>query len=266
MKLKLLSFTILTFAAFGLLAGNSKDAYASSLGQKGSVSVTDSGKTDPVDPEDPGEGTDPGESPSTSGTLRIDFVSSLRFGNAKITAKDRTFHALAQNFHDETSARGSYIQITDRRPDASGWTLQVKQNTQFHNSVIQNAAEQELTGAVLSLDKGWANSSGTSGIPTVTRNTIALSEIGAAYTVATASEGQGKGVWTIEFGASSGNTSGQENTLKALTDDEGNAVMDSSYSKQAYSNSAVSLKIPETTKIYPVQYQTELTWILAELP
>ncbi|MBP1040044.1 WxL domain-containing protein [Vagococcus sp. BWB3-3] len=241
-------------------------AAANSLEGDGSVKVTGSERTDPVDPEKPGEPVDPGEGPSTEGPLRMDFISSLRFGEATITKSDRQYYALAQQFYDETEPRGSYVQITDQRGDVSGWSLQVKQTHQFTNPVIQNVAEQDLKGAVLSLDKGWANTNGTSQAPVVSRETIKLNEIDAAYDVAKAATGSGKGIWTIAFGASGTNEDNQENTLAPVLDDRGKSVSDELYKKPAYSNSAISLSVPDSTKIYPVQYQTELTWILAELP
>lgn len=250
------------------VAGSSEQSYASQTEHDGggSVSVTGSETTKPVDPEKPGEETDPGEGPSTKGDLRIDFVSALNFGSAEITETNRKFDSLAQLFHSETAARGYYIQVSDYRSEASGWTLTLSQDTQFSSSIIQDLENQSLEGAVLSFDNGWANSSGNSGTPTVSRDTLGLNEMGTAYTVATAGDQQGKGVWTIAFGASEENTSNQENTLSALNDANGNAVIDSTYNKPAYSNSAVFLTVPDAAKIYPVQYTTSLTWTLEAGP
>ncbi|MDA9472505.1 WxL domain-containing protein [Enterococcus sp. 5H] len=241
-------------------------ATSDSLDQSGRVTVEGSSISNPVDPENPGDITDPGEGPSTDGPLRIDYVSSLDFGRVQLADTNLTFMAFAQQFLSETGPRGSFIQITDQRTNSTGWTLQVKQNHQFRNTVIQESSEQELSGAVLSLDKGWANSSGNSSSPTVTRETIALNSIGTAYELATATAGNGRGVWTIAFGASETNSNNMENTLSPVVDAAGNAVKDEFSGKPAYHNSAISLTIPAATKIYPVQYATEITWILAELP
>lgn len=239
---------------------------AESFGQSGLVEVQPNVATKPVDPENPEKEVNPGEGPSTDGLLRIDYVSAFDFGSSEITKGKRNYQALAQQFFGETGPRGNYIQITDQQAESSGWTLQVKQEMQFTNSVIQNVEERELKGAVLSLDKGWANSSGTSEAPIVTRETIALNAIGSAYEVATAQRDSGKGVWTIAFGASSENSNNQAPTLTPLVDKEGNAVIDSIYKKPVYSNSAITLSIPESTAIYPVDYQTKITWLLAKLP
>lgn len=268
MKLTQIGIWSLAIASLFLASetGIIAQAAPETLDQSGSVSIKGSVVTNPVDPENPENVVDPGESPSTEGSLRIDYVSSLDFGESKISKNGRDYHALAQQFFGETGPRGSYIQITDQQAESSGWSLQVKQNYQFTNPIIQETNEQDLKGAVLSLDKGWANSSGTSEAPTVMRETIALNSIGSAYEVATARAGSGKGVWTIAFGASDTNSSNQPVTLTPVVDQAGKPVIDSIYTKPVYSNSAITLSIPEATKIHPVEYQTEITWILAKLP
>ncbi|MDA9472833.1 WxL domain-containing protein [Enterococcus sp. 5H] len=240
-------------------------ASPTSVDQSGNVVVV-GGESQPVDPENPESPENPGESPSTTGPLRIDFVSSLDFGRTKISETNRTYLAFAQQFLGKAGPRGSYIQITDQRTVSTGWTLQVKQEHQFRNRIIQEANEQQLEGAVLSLDKGWANSSGTSAPPTVTRETVALNANGAAHELAIASAESGRGVWTIAFGASETNSNNMVNTLSPAIDRSGNVVIDEFSGKPAYYNSAITLTIPNTTKIHPVQYETTLTWILAELP
>lgn len=261
-------FLIMTsmFVVFNCVSFLTVQAESGSLNHSGSVSVIGSDTTNLIDPENPGIIVDPGKSPSTKGSLRIDYVSALDFGESKIVKGTRRYNALAQQFFGETGPRGSYIQITNQQANSSGWTLQVKQENQFVNSIIQEKEEQELKGAVLSLDKGWANSSGPSEAPTVTRETIALSSIGTAYEVATAENNSGKGVWTIAFGASETNTSDQPITLTPVVDASNNPVMDTTYNKPVYSNSAITLTVPETTVIHPVEYQTKITWILANLP
>ncbi|WP_430602382.1 hypothetical protein IGJ02_002720 [Enterococcus sp. DIV0724b] len=236
------------------------------LDEPDAVSVKGSVVTNPIDPENPGNVIDPGEGPSTKGALRIDYVSALDFGESKISQESREYKALAQQFFGDTGPRGSYIQITDQQANSSGWTLQIKQEKQFANSIIQEAGEQELKGAVLSLDEGWASSNSTSEAPTVTRETIALNSIGSAYEVAIAKTGSGKGVWTIAFGASDTNKNNQSPTLNPVLDTSGEPVIDHTYNKPVYSNSAITLTVPKTTVIHPVEYQTEITWILAKLP
>lgn len=258
-------FILAALLGIGLRA-TEVSATADPITAAGSIQVIGSEVTSPIDPENPLEVVDPGAGPSTKGALRIDYVSSLNFNKARIDTKNRTYSALAQQFFSETGPRGSYIQITDQRAQSTGWSVQVKQNHQFRNSVIQAVEEQELQGAVLSLDKGWANSSSESDSPTVTRGTVALTSMDTVYEVATAETGAGRGIWAIVFGASDTNINNQTNTLAPVKDRNGKAVTDEVYGKSAYSNSAITLMIPETTKIYPVEYETTLTWILGEWP
>ncbi|MBP1046741.1 WxL domain-containing protein [Enterococcus sp. BWM-S5] len=266
MKMNVL-FKLSLFPLFlsGIFIGQEK-VCASDLGSNGAVTVEGKETSTPVDPENPAVEVDPGEGPSTKGDLRIDFVSSLNFSSAEITKTNRTFDSLAQLFHSDTSARGYYIQVSDFRSDSYGWNLTLSQDTQFHSSIIQNLEDQSLKGAVLSFGNGWANTAGNSNTPTVSRDTLAINEMNTAYTVAAAGSNQGKGVWTIAFGASGENTFAQENTLTALTDKNGQAVIDPTFNKESYSNSAVSLTVPETSTIYPVQYTTTLTWSLEAAP
>ncbi|ALS03004.1 hypothetical protein ATZ33_16945 [Enterococcus silesiacus] len=235
---------------------------------KGKIEMIGGIPKDPIDPENPEKPVDPGPGPSTDGPLRIDFVSSFNFGNNKIEKRNHHFFANAQLFHDGTTARGSYIQITDERSEKLGWTLQVRQEFQFKNSVIQEKDEQELKGATLSLDHGWANSIYTwETAPVVTKDTIEITELATTQNIAIADVGSGKGQWTIEFGASETNTNNQKNTLFPKTTPSGEAVLDSEFENQlVYGNKAVALSIPNGTVIKPVQYETELTWILAALP
>lgn len=263
---KLMTFGLVALLPFSIMGFVEASANADSLDGKGAVTVEGSVVTPPVDPENPGNVIDPGDGPSTEGALRIDYVSSLDFLSTQITKTNRIYSAAAQQFFSDTGPRGSYIQITDQRAESTGWTIQVKQNYQFKNAVIQEPTERELQGAVLSLDKAWANSSGTSQAPTVTRETIALNGIGTAYELARADAGNGRGVWTIAFGASEANTSNQTNTLSPILDEKGDVLIDPLYQKPIYSNSAITLTIPDSTKIHPVQYDTEITWILGALP
>lgn len=248
------------------LFGNGGLVEASNLESNGKVSVEGKDRSPLVDPEHPEIEVDPGEGPFTTGDLRIDFVSSLGFPAAKITKTNRSFDSLAQLFHSDTTARGYYIQISDFRSDTHGWSLTLTQETQFTSSIIQNLEDQSLKGAVLSFGNGWANSAGNSQIPTVSRDTLAINEMNAAYTVAVAGKNEGKGVWTIAFGASGENASNQENTLEPVTDANGNAVTNPTFNKQIYRNSAVSLQVPDAITIYPVQYTTTLTWRLEAVP
>ncbi len=254
-----------TFSWLSLLAVTNQsltvEAETTGFDTNGKVKVQASDTTKPLDPENPLTPVDPGESPSTEGELRIDFVSAINFADTTITKSDRKYPSLAQLFHTETPARASYVQVTDLREGSPGWNLQLKQETQF-----KNGDNIELSGATLSFDKGWANSGGLGTAPAMFRDTISIDEIGNNYQVASAAKGAGQGTWLLSFGASSDNQLGQENSLTLLKDASGKTVLDSTFNKELYTNSAINLTIPDKTSIIPGRYQTELTWSLQATP
>ncbi|MCA5013656.1 MULTISPECIES: WxL domain-containing protein [unclassified Enterococcus] len=226
----------------------------------------DSDKTGGIqDPEHPETIVDPGPSPSTSGDLRIDFVPQLDFSANKISDKNMSLPVNAQLFLDNTPARGNFIQVTDERPKALGWSLQMRQETQFQN---MSTANNELKGAFLSFDKSWANSvSDLAYAPVVSKEVIEVSNIGETHTLATAKSGNGSGSWSISFGASEYNPLQLDNTLTPRVDQKGEAVLDPNFgNQQIYQNNAITLNIPAATKIDAVEYTTVITWILSELP
>lgn len=218
-----------------------------------------------VDPEHPDVIVNPGVSPATEGRLRIDYVPQLHFGKQSLKNKKRQFPANAQLFHDGTSPRGEFVQISDYRGASLGWTLQIRQETQFQNVAAKNP---QIKGAVISFDQSWTNSTKDQAeAPEVSKEVISLSNVGETYNLATAKPGKGSGTWSIAFGSSGDNPLKLPNTLTPDVDEAGNAIVDSEFeNQQVYENSAIKLSIPETTKIDPVPYHTVITWILAELP
>lgn len=242
-----LTFAILASTIL-LTSAKTGVAFADDLEGTGKVSVTNSGTTEIVDPEIPKEVVDPGPIISTKGDLRFDRLPNIDFGTMKISKDNRTYNALAEKI--SSGYRGSFIQISDYREKSSGWVIQLKQDYQFKTTDYD-----ELSGAVLSIDKGWANSTSSSGEPTVTRNTLSINNIGESYEVARAEKNSGQGVWAISFGSSGENEDGQKNTLIGGKD-----------KKEALRNSAVNLKVPNGTTIVPKEYQTKLTWTISSAP
>ncbi|MGC6769776.1 WxL domain-containing protein [Enterococcus sp. LJL128] len=248
-----------------LLFGTTAVSAESNWQGDGTISFDGEYGKDVLDPENPGNIVDPGPSPSTDGLLRIEFVPQLNFWNNKISSEDQTYAANAQLFHSDTGPRGNFVQVSDYRGTGAGWTLQLRQETQFKNETTTN---KELTGAVISMDKSWVNSTfDLANGPAVSKDVIRIDNIGQTYTLAEAKKGTGEGTWSLEFGASIENQSGQADTLSPRLDKDGNPISDADFGGQPiYENSAVTLFVPGKTKKDPVQYQTVLTWILSELP
>ncbi|MGX7243858.1 WxL domain-containing protein [Enterococcus quebecensis] len=220
-----------------------------------------------MDPEKKNEklAVEEGTYGKTSGPLRIDFVPNLGFSSNKISANDISYSADALLFKGQIAPRGSFIQVSDYRGNANGWTLQVRQETQFKN---QNKENSQLNGAVISLDKSWINTSNGFGqTPNISKEVIHLNNIGETYTLAEAKKGTGAGTWSIVFGASPDNQVNQNPTMTPRLDKEGKPVINPSLDNQAvYMNDAVSLTIPGATKKDSGTYSTVLTWIISELP
>lgn len=264
MKYKIISGMV--FCCMLLSIDNGYLVQADELNNSGAVRVEKNDKTDPVDPENPNKPTNPDNDYSTKGDLRIDFVSPINFGANKITKTNRKYASLAQQFKGNIDARANYIQITNQQESTAGWSLQVKQNRQFTSVTNDKRLSEELTGAILSLDKGWANSLSESRPPTVTRETIAINEMETAYEVASAKPNEARGTWVISFGASDQNSKNQAPTLSRVVDDHNNQLIDAKTKKPLMKNSAVTLTVPDSVKIHPVSYETELTWVLGKLP
>lgn len=259
---KIISVSLL----FGFLCFHSSTLYAESeVNGTGRIGFEGEYAQVIVDPENPTAEAEPGAGPSTTGDLRLDFVSSFHFGANKISDKDETYYGNAQLFFGATEPRGSFVQVSDYRGTGAGWTLQLRQETQFRNEATTN---KELKGAVISLDNSWINSTrDKKEAPSVSKDVIKIDSIGETYNLAEASTGKGQGTWSIIFGASSENKSGQENTLTPRLDSNGNKIKDPDFeNKEIYQNSALRLSVPGATSKDQVAYQTVLTWILSELP
>ncbi|MHC5228995.1 WxL domain-containing protein [Enterococcus sp. LJL99] len=232
---------------------------------KGTVDIEANYAQQVVDPENPQNNVDPGESPKTSGDLRIDFVPQLNFGSNKLSTKDEVYFGNAQLFHGETGARGNFVQVSDYRGTGSGWLLQVKQETQFKN---ESAKNKELKGAVISFDQSWTNSVRSANqAPIVSKDIVRIDHIGETYNLAEAKQGTGEGTWSIVFGASIQNKNDRKNTLSPRMKPTGEPELDPVFeNKPIYKNEALSLAVPGNTKKDAVNYQTVITWILSELP
>lgn len=216
------------------------------------------------DPEDSKVIVNPGESPRTEGDLRIDFVPTLNFSTVEVKEDTSTLPVNAQLFHDSTKARGNFLQVTDQREIPSGWTIQLKQETQFKQLMKESA---QLTGATISFDHTWTNSATNRQYsPEVSKEVIQMNHVGETYTIATAKAEHGMGTWSIIFGASKENTNEQQVTVFPRLDNAGKAIEDPVFKKSSYLNNAVNLTIPQTSKKEAGTYSTVLTWIIAELP
>ncbi|MGG5371963.1 WxL domain-containing protein [Enterococcus sp. AZ196] len=188
--------------------------------------------TDPIDPIDP---TDPtGPKPGTSGPLSIDYASSLDFGTQKITSKDEVYKARAQKYLDKDSNEKigpNFVQVTDNRGTEAGWTLQMKQNSQFATTDAD-----ELTGAEITFKNGNVVTASDSVKPTG-QATIVADPSGDLKDVMSAKAGQGAGTYLLDWGTDA-----------------------------ATAAESIELSVPGSTTKYAKKYSTTFTWVLSDVP
>ncbi|MFJ8518034.1 WxL domain-containing protein [Lysinibacillus xylanilyticus] len=204
--------------------------------------------TNPTDPgekdKDTGEIVDPGptlpggEVPEegTPGPLSIDYASSLNFGTQKITSTDQFYKAAPQQFSNRTKPEGpNYVQVTDGRGSDAGWTLQVKQESQF-----KSTKDKVLTGAEIRFTNGQVNTASASPKPSIVKPSFALTikedGTGAAQTIMSAKTDEGSGTYVLAFG----------------DDDK--------------AGDSIELFVPGSTTKYADKYATSITWTLTDVP
>lgn len=218
----------------------------------------------PVDPEEPGGGgvtpidpidpTAPIE-PGTAGPLSIDFASSLNFGTQKISSTNETYYAYSQQVTNEqgvTSNKPNYVQVTDNRGTAAGWTLSVKQVGDL--TTTDNVKNKTLPGAAITLDGMTATSTTTDTLkPTVTDSVTLVPN--SAEVVTTAPVNGGEGTWVTRFGSS-----------QTLFDDTAALSDDGTTTETINKNKNVSLVVPGAIAKSAANYQAVLTWSLSDVP
>lgn len=193
---------------------------------------------DPVDPTNPVTPVDPtdptGPKPGTAGPLSIDYASSLDFGTQKITSKDEVYKAKAQKYLDKDNNEKTgpnFVQVTDNRGTEAGWTLQMKQNSQF-----KTTDAEELTGAVITFKNGNVVTASDSAKPTGQASIVA-DPSGALKNVMAAKDGQGAGTYLLDWGTDA-----------------------------ATAAESIELSVPGSTTKYAKKYSTTFTWVLTDTP
>lgn len=135
----------------------------------------------PVDGEDPEDPNNPGT--GNQGTLTIDRVPNITFGEINISGSDQSISALNSN---------PYTQVTDVRGTSAGWTLFAKAEA------FKSDSDKELTGATLALTNGEVKSaSAGSSITKPDGAAIVLNPM--SQRIMTANENAGEGTWVMSW-------------------------------------------------------------------
>lgn len=230
------SLSLLSVTVFGVEISNQ----GQSQGEIEYIANTD--PTLPVDPTDPENEIKPNPSnPGTEnpGPLSIDYMSNIDFGRQKAYGNDQAYFAeldtvyLANNQQKEVP---NYVQVTDNRGTNQGWSLAVKQESQF-----KNAGNKTLGKAELRLFNGTPNSQNNLNDGPTANQKIVLrlddSGHGINSNVMQAKKNQGHGTWTNTFG----------HNLETA-------------------KKSVELFVPGGTLIEKGSYQTTLIWTLSDEP
>ncbi|WP_122866107.1 WxL domain-containing protein [Listeria valentina] len=148
------------------------------------VSLTAGDTTTPVDPIDPSE---PGGGTGNTGSLTIDNVTPFEFGTHQISSTSETY---------TTTSKNPNVQVTDRRGEGQGWTLQVALS-EFKD---QTDASKVLKGATLTIPKGELKTTAgnVSDTPNNFASTLAADGSGSAI-IMQAEEKTGMGTWEDLF-------------------------------------------------------------------
>lgn len=151
--------------------------------------------TDPSDPydPDPDDPTDPQDPPTgETGPLTLDYVSSVHFGSQEIAGTTMVY---------ESTVLRPFIQISDRRGTAAGWTV-----TAQASGFADENGTPSLEGAKLIFRNGEAVSPNNVAPPTPS-TLVELYTGGEAATVVTAAPGTGVATWiTRWFPSTAGET------------------------------------------------------------
>ncbi|MEJ6348017.1 WxL domain-containing protein [Holzapfeliella sp. He02] len=162
--------------------------------------------TKPVNPDNPGEpnpgpgNPDPGDpgNPGTNsaGPLSIDFAPAFDFGVGTISNESKTY-SLQDAVYDDGQTRNHkpFVQVTDRRGNGQGWTLNAN-ISKFTNSQASGNPQENLRGAEVKISPKNAPTAGygsVSDAPTGFSSSIKLSE--NSQNIMTASNRQGMGTW-----------------------------------------------------------------------
>ncbi|MDA3972744.1 WxL domain-containing protein [Enterococcus thailandicus] len=150
-------YIVFLFYLFFALPSSGIVAYAIPTESVNKLTVVDGGTVNPSLPVDPQKPLDPPETitpevpvnPGTGGSLSIDYISPMNFGNHPIPKGDIQYISDKFDYtNNVTNAKQTYfnmIQVTDVRGTGSGWSLTLKQNGQFKtstNTILQNAQLQ----------------------------------------------------------------------------------------------------------------------------
>lgn len=180
------------------------------LDSTGTVTV-DKGTIDPTDPEsivDPEDPTGPGIDPNTPGVVPnpdiddkgIIAVSDLDFGTIAVGTTNATAAALELIGGKAGETRGNIVSFGDVTGEYTGYTIWAELTSQFSNGTAA------LDGSTITYTNPLLETSGTGTITAAPEASVTLSADNGPQNFIKAANGEGSGLWTLEFGQSASYT------------------------------------------------------------
>ncbi len=257
----LMAASILAVNTTGAMAAGGEKESTASITYKASEEITP-----PVNPEEPDKpGTPyPEPEPGTKGPLSIDFVSDFNFGEQDITTVDSVYTLYeTQQWWDEETYDGNgdpdtddvatYVQVTDNRGEASGWTLSVEQTTPFTYQDSTDPTDikynHQIEGTVITFKNINVNSAveDTDMWPSYDNkdNDVSIyydstNSTAASKIMMGAKKNEGAGTYVAKFG-------------------EVNSLVNNA-------KESVELSVPGKSIKYAGNYETTITWTLSDTP
>ncbi|MBL1228263.1 WxL domain-containing protein [Enterococcus sp. BWB1-3] len=234
MKLRKLCAIALVATIGAATVGSAASAAENSLGSEGTVTVS-GGIIDPedpgsiIDPENPeGPGIDP-ETPEVIPNPDIESkgiiaVSNLKFGSVEVGTtfvnakpiiligendgedEDSEETDETRGMRADSETRGNIVSFGDVTGSYTGYTITGELTSQFTNDTTT------LNGASITYTNPLLATSGTGTIAAAVPASVVLSTEEGAQTFVSAEEGEGSGLWTLEFGQSATSESGTPGT------------------------------------------------------
>ncbi|MBC1292348.1 WxL domain-containing protein [Listeria booriae] len=181
---KLLLTILATTTAIGVGSTTAFAAEADSATSSAHIKLQQGETTGPVDPIDPSE---PGGETGNEGPLTIDNVTPFEFGTHDIESATQTYSITAKNAN---------VQVSDRRGEGQGWTLQVALST-FND---KDDASKVLKGATLAIPQGTLKTTEGNVSEEPTNFAVSLAADGqSSATLMQADEKKGMGTWVDAF-------------------------------------------------------------------
>ncbi|QBO35540.1 hypothetical protein EQG49_03240 [Periweissella cryptocerci] len=189
----------------------------------------------------------------TSGSLTLDYAPSFNFGTQTISTGAQKYYATSQKYSDGTKNSVPYVQVSDRRPDKSGWKL---------NAMISNFKDSDgdvLPITSLDYQNGALKVATDNSLPTpnVVGNGMSSSfttnELvpNVATTIISAPENEGHGTFLGNFGSA--------NDLATITGEAGAKT-----SREV--DKDVALNVVNGQNAKSTAYQASITWTLSDTP